>query len=72
MNLYDNFGLYLCRTFQMECPFMVKVRVTKDGQKLFVKEMCGEHNHVLTEVSLYMPSLTSIYNSHAGGVLSYA
>lgn len=33
---------------------MIKVRVTKDGQKLFVKEMSGEHNHVLSEVSFML------------------
>ena len=30
--------------------FMIKVRATKDGQKLFIKEISGERNHELSEV----------------------
>ena len=32
---------------------MIKVRATKDGQKLYIKEISGEHNHELSEVMRY-------------------
>ena len=31
---------------------MIKVRATKDGQKLYIKEISGEHNHDLSEVRI--------------------
>ena len=35
-----------------DCPFVIKVRATKDGQKLYIKEIFGEHNHELSEVRI--------------------
>ena len=32
---------------------MIKVRATKDGQKLYIKEISGERNHELSEVMRY-------------------
>ena len=40
------------RTFLKDCPFRIKVRATKDGQKLYIKEISGEHNHELSEVKI--------------------
>ena len=40
------------RTFLKDCPFVIKVRATRDGQKLYVKEISGEHNHELSEVKI--------------------
>ena len=31
---------------------MIKVRATKDGDKLYIKEISGEHNHELSEVRI--------------------
>ena len=42
--------LYIHRTFLKNCPFMMKIRTSQDGQKLFVKEISGDHNHELSEV----------------------
>ena len=39
------------RTFLKDCPFVIKIRAT-DGQKLRVKEICGDHNHELSEVNM--------------------
>ena len=44
--------VYLLRTFLKDCPFVIKVRATKDGQKLYIKEISGEHNHELSEVRI--------------------
>lgn len=38
------------RTLLKDCPFVIKVRTTADGQKLYIKEMSGDHNHELSEV----------------------
>ncbi|OQR69968.1 hypothetical protein BIW11_11939 [Tropilaelaps mercedesae] len=35
------------------CPFNIKVRLTKDGQKLYIRDICPAHNHVLERVSNY-------------------
>ena len=40
------------RTFLKDCPFRIKVKATKDGQKLYIKEISGEHNHELSEVKI--------------------
>ena len=39
-------------TFLKDCPFMIKVRMSPDGNKLVIKEMGGEHNHNLSKVSI--------------------
>lgn len=39
-----------CSTFLKECPFIIKIRTSGDGQKLCVKEISGEHNHELSKV----------------------
>lgn len=38
------------RTFLKNCPFVIKIRTRLDGQRLYVKEICGDHNHELPEV----------------------
>ena len=42
----------LFRTFLKDCPFVIKVRTTADGEKLYIKEISGtgDHNHDLSEV----------------------
>ena len=42
--------LICCSTFLKECPFIIKIRTSGDGQKLCVKEVSGEHNHELSKV----------------------
>ena len=79
--------MYVCmcvfhRTFLKDCPFVIKVRVTKDGQKLYVKEISGEHNHELSEVKtiiiiLFMYSIFSCVfpvssMAYVGSILPYA
>ena len=36
-------------TFDKNCPFKLKLRVTKDGQQLEVTEYKHEHNHITHE-----------------------
>ena len=44
------------RTFLKDCPFVIKVRATNDGQKLVIKQISGEHSHELSEeVFCHMP-----------------
>ena len=45
------------RTFLKDCPFVIKFRATKDGDKLYIKEIGGEHNHDLSEVRIILCSL---------------
>ena len=33
---------------------MMKIRTSQDGQKLFVKEISGDHNHELSEVLILL------------------
>ena len=41
---------------------MIKVRATKDGQKLYIKEISGEHNHELSEVrGIFVVTIMVIY-----------
>ena len=51
--------VYFFRTFQMECPFIIRLKTTDNGQKLFVKSMNSEHNHEINEVRQYCNSLCS-------------
>ncbi|CAG5124552.1 unnamed protein product [Candidula unifasciata] len=37
------------KSIKLACPFSLKIRATIDGQRLFVREMCSVHNHLLTE-----------------------
>lgn len=32
------------------CPFNIKVRLTKDCQRLYIREICPVHNHLLEPV----------------------
>ena len=45
---------------------MIRVRATKDGQKLYIKEISGEHNHELSEVRLivYVTNMIIYYCSY--------
>ena len=45
------------RTFQMECPFIIRLKTTDNGQKLFVKSMNSEHDHEINKVRHYCNSL---------------
>ena len=45
------------RTFQIECPFIIRLKNTDSGQKLFVKSMNSEHNHEIDKVRQYCNSL---------------
>ena len=38
-------------TFLKDCPFVIKVRLSSDGNKLVIPEICGEHNYSLSKVS---------------------
>ena len=44
---------------------MIKVRATKDGQKLYIKEISGEHNHELSDsqvrVIVYVTNVVICY-----------
>ena len=56
---------------------MIKVRATKDGQKLYVKEISGEHNHDLSEVKIIIFVAQNGHNyytlyTHIGSISSYA
>ena len=44
---------------------MIKVRATKDGQKLYIKEISGEHNHELSEVMRYFSEGIEVLQSVA-------
>ena len=35
-----------------ECPFMIKIRASDDGQRLVIREMVSTHNHELSKVRL--------------------
>ena len=54
----------LYRTFLKDCPFVIKVRATKDGQKLYIKEISEEHNHELSEVRIMYCMLPSNYRKY--------
>lgn len=36
-------------TRQINCPFHIKIRCTRDGQKLYIKDFNSSHNHGTTE-----------------------
>ena len=44
---------------------MIKVRASKDGQKLYIKEISGEHNHELSEVRIidYVTNMVIYYRN---------
>ncbi|KAM9314821.1 uncharacterized protein KZ484_024514 [Pholidichthys leucotaenia] len=43
-------------TFQQKCPALIKVRLSKDGSQLVVKELIEEHNHLISEATYkYLP-----------------
>ena len=44
---------------------MIKVRATKDGQKLYIKEISGKHNHELSEVMRYFSEGIEVLQSVA-------
>ena len=48
-----------------EFSFVIKVRATKDGQKLYIKEISGEHNHELCEVMHYFSEGIEVLQSVA-------
>ena len=54
----------LYRTFLKDCPYVIKVRATKDGQKLYIKEISKEHNHELSEVRIMHCMLPSNYRKY--------
>lgn len=51
------FAQLRCRSFlvfgfssrQINCPFHIKIRCTRDGQKLYIKDFNSNHNHGTTE-----------------------
>ena len=47
------------RTFQMECPFIIRLKTIGNGQKLFVKSMNSEHNHEINKVRQYCNSFAA-------------
>lgn len=46
-----NISHFLTISSKHRCPVKLKVRATKDGQKLTVKELFETHNHDRNEVS---------------------
>ena len=42
---------YYFRTFELDCPFEIVFRASKDGSSLEVKRVIEEHNHEINEVS---------------------
>ena len=42
---------------------MIKVRATKDGQKLYIKEISGEHNHEV-RILVYVTNMVIYYRKY--------
>ncbi|XP_035693460.1 uncharacterized protein LOC118427671 [Branchiostoma floridae] len=40
------------KTFLMDCPVSLKMRVSPDGQSLFVKSFQEQHNHSISQVCM--------------------
>ncbi|XP_030009970.1 uncharacterized protein LOC115432972 [Sphaeramia orbicularis] len=40
-------------TVQLKCPSPIKIRVSRDGTKLVVREMCEQHNHHVSQSSYH-------------------
>ena len=50
LHVYTEYFSY--STFLKECPFAIKIRMSQDGNRLYVKEIGGDHTHELSKVSM--------------------
>ena len=47
-------------TGKIGCPFMLKIRATKDGQALEITKFIQKHNHEITELEKFHPSVRKV------------
>ena len=57
--LYD---LFAYTTFKQDCPAHITFRADESGDYLQVKNLCLEHNHDLSRVSLMMEAMLFIWS----------